>query len=210
MRKIILLILFASCIFRAQGQYTFFKAVKVYFRVNPFDRKYSAMLNNILSDTGFVKTEMIKRTDTNFFFLAGYYKRFNPFDFFTPQQTQLRVAEYEITHNDARKTNDTIIIYQLTGIAGPGEQNRISVQKELDRFHKKFRFDFSTMDKKESANGEQLMAVAYNYYIAGRSIPAMSAAWGLMPGESNYVFTITVRLKIIENFADLPKAPDEL
>jgi hypothetical protein len=205
MRKYLLSILFISFITAAQAQYTFFKAVKVYYKVNPFDRKYSAMLNNILSDTTFVKTQMIKRTDTNFFFLSGYYKRFNPFDFFVPQQTQLRIAEYEITHNDAKKTNDTIIIYQVTGIAGPGEENKTRVQKELERFNRKFRYDFSTSDTKESTT-----ASAYNYYIAGRSIPAMSAAWGIMPGENNYVFTITIRLKIIENFADLPKAPDEL
>jgi len=205
MRKFLLFILFISFISAAQAQYTFFKAVKVYYKVNPFDRKYSAMLENILFDTSFVRTQMIKRTDTNFFFMSGYYKRFNPFDFFVPQQTQLRIAEYEITLNDAKKTTDTIIIYQITGIAGPGEENKVRVQKELERFNKKFRYDFSTRDEKQGTS-----SAAYNYYIAGRSIPAMSAAWGKMPGEENYVFTITIRLKIIENFADLPKAPDEL
>jgi hypothetical protein len=210
MRKLLLLILFASFISSSQGQYTFLKAVKVFYKVNPFDRKYSAVLNNILSDTSFVKTQMVKRTDTNFFFLSGYYKRFNPFDFFYAQQTQLRVAEYEITHADAKKTNDTLIIYQISGISGPGEENKTRVQKELEKFNKKFRYDFSTMDIKETTNDGLTTAVVYNYYFAGRSIPAMSAAWGKMPGENNYVFTITLRLKIIENFADLPKAPDEL
>jgi hypothetical protein len=210
MRKLLLFILFSFFISAAQGQYTFLKAVKVYYRVNPFDRKFSAMLNNILSDTSFVKTQMVKRTDSNFFFLSGYYKRFNPFDFFNSKQTELRIAEYEITHDDAKKTNDTIIIYQVIGVAGPGEENKTRVQKELEKFNKKFRYDFSTMDKKETANGEQINSVVYNYYFAGRGIPAISAAWGKTPGDNNYVFTVTLRLKVIENFADLPKAPDEL
>jgi hypothetical protein len=53
MKKIIFILLFIP--FAANSQHSFFKAVKLYYRVNPFDRKFSVMLNNILNDTSFVK-----------------------------------------------------------------------------------------------------------------------------------------------------------
>jgi len=193
----------------AFGQATFFKAVKLYYRVNPFDRKFSVMLDNILKDTSFVKTEMKKRTDSNFFFLSGYYKRFNPFDF-SAKQTQVRLAESEIVVNESTKQNDTIIFYQVLGIAGPGEENKLKVQKELSRFHKRFNYDFSNSYYKETVSDDKVVTSAVYYYsIFGRTMPVMSVAWGRFPGEDNYVFTITLRLKVIENFAEPPKMPGE-
>lgn len=206
--KRIFLILLVSVSIGSYSQSTFFKAVKLYYRVNPFDRKFSVMLNNILKDTSFVKMEMKKRTDSNFFFLSGYYKRFNPFDF-TAIQTQVRLAESEIVVDEASKKTDTIIFYQLLGIAGPGEENKLKVQKELSRFHKRFRYDFSNSYYKQNIYDGMVISAVYYYSIEGRTMPVMSVAWGKMPGEDNYTFTVTLRLKIIENFAEPPKMPGE-
>lgn len=208
MKKTYCIFLFIVLVLTSFSQSSLEKAVKIYYRVYPFDRKYSAMLNNILSDTGYVKTEMIKRTDSNFFFLNGYYKRFNPFDF-KATQTQLRLVENEIVVADTGKLTDTIIIYQLLGIAGPGNENKLKVQKEFTKFHKRFSYDFFRDEYRESIAGGMVSAAIRNYYVMGRSIPAMTVAWGKMPEDDNYVFTITLRLKIIENFADLPKTPNE-
>ena len=206
--KRIFLILLVSVSIGSYSQSTFFKAVKLYYRVNPFDRKFSVMLNNILKDTSFVKMEMKKRTDSNFFFLSGYYKRFNPFDF-TATQTQVRLAESEIVVDEASKKTDTIIFYQLLGIAGPGEENKLKVQKELSRFHKRFSHDFSNSYYKDNVSDNMVTSAVYYYSIEGRTMPVMSVAWGKMPGEDNYTFTVTLRLKIIENFAEPPKMPGE-
>jgi hypothetical protein len=190
------------------SQYSFDKAVKLYYKVNPFDRKFSVMLNNILSDTSFVQLEMHKRTDSNFFFLSGFYKRFNPFDF-KAKQTQVRLAESEITYNDLLGTNDTIIMYQVLGLTDNGEENKAIVQKELTRFHRRFSYDFWKKEYKEAETNGVVTAGIYNYYLLGYHVPPLSAAWGKMPGENRYTFTITVRLKVKENFADIPKSPEE-
>ena len=208
MRKIVTILFLLHFALTTQGQSSFFKAVKLYYRVNPFDRKYSAMLNNILTDTGFVRLDMKKRTDSNFFFLSGYYKRFNPFDFIA-SQTQLRIAEQEILHNDSLQTLDTIINYQLLGIVNGGDESKMIVQKEVTRFHKRFSYDFASSNYNEAFSNGLVTAAVYNYFIFGRKIPAMSVAWGKMPGQEAYTFTITIRLKIIENFADLPRLPGE-
>ncbi|TMI63007.1 MAG: hypothetical protein E6H07_16545 [Bacteroidetes bacterium] len=208
MKKSFFILLFSILAINSFSQNTFFKAVKLYYRVNPFDRKFSAVLTSILGDTSFVKKDFIKRTDSNFFFLSGHYKRFNPFDF-AVTQTQLRIAETEIFFSDSVNSSDTILIYQVLGLAGPGEEAKAKVQKELSKFHKRFNYDFDRSDFKESVNNNMVTAAIINYYFFGRSIPAMSAAWGKIPGENTYTFTVSIRLKVTENFADLPKTPNE-
>jgi hypothetical protein len=159
------------------------------------------MLNNILSDTNFVKTEMKKRTDSNFFFLSGYYKRFNPFDF-TAVETQVRLAESQIAASGQYNKMDTIIFYQVLGIAGPGEEGKMKAQKEVTRFHKRFRYDFSNSYYNEGETNGIVTSGIYYYSIEGKTLPSVSVAWGKLPGEDNYTFTITLRLKVIENFAE--------
>jgi len=204
MRKILLIFLLIPVV--TNSQHSFFKAVKVYYRVNPFDRKFSVMLNNILNDTSFVKMEMEKRTDSNFFFLSGYYKHFNPFNFIAAK-TEVRLAESEIVVDEASHKTDTIIYYQILGIAGSGQENKLKVQKELKRFHDRFSLDFSnSYYKEESMEGTSGI---YYYSLEGRAMPVMSTAWGKLPGEDNYTFTITLRLKVIENFAEPPRMPGE-
>ena len=208
MKKICFIFLLSILFKTSYSQNSLVKAVKLYYRVNPFDRKFSAMLTTVLSDTGFVKMDMKKRTDSNFFFLSGYYKRFNPFDF-KATRTELRLAENEIFVADTGKLTDTIIIYQLLGVAGTGEDNKEKVRKEFEKFDKRFSYDFSHDDYKQAMSEGRLSAALRNYYVEGRKIPVMTVAWGKMPGEEYYVFSVTLRLKIIENFADLPKTPDE-
>jgi hypothetical protein len=208
MKKFCFIFLLCSLAKTSFSQNSLVKAVKLYYRVNPFDRKFSAMLTTILSDTSFVKTDMKKRTDSNFFFLSGYYKRFNPFDF-KATRTELRLAENEIVVADTGKLTDTIIIYQVLGITGTGEDNKQNVRKEFEKFNKRFSYDFFRDDYREAMSDGQVAAAIRNYYVMGRSIPAMTVAWGKMPGEEYYVISVTLRLKIIENFADLPKTPNE-
>ena len=152
---------------------------------------------------------MEKRTDSSFFFLSGYYKRFNPFDFKT-SRTEFRVAETEIAYDDTSHTIDTMIIYQVLGIAANGDEGKVIVQKEFTRFHRRFSRDFGKIDYKEmtSSNGE-ITAGIYNYFFFGFQVAPLSVAWGKMPGENSYTFTISLRIKVKENFAGLPKSPDE-
>ena len=209
MKKIIFLLLIALPNQFTFCQSSFDKVVKSYYRVNPYDRKFSAALSNILSDTGFVKMDLLKRTDSTFFFLSGYYKRFNPFDF-KPTRTELRLAETEIVYNDSLHTIDTIVIYQVLGIAENGEEGKTIVQKEFARFHRRLVRDFWRHEYKEGkSTSQEITAGIYNYFFYGYQVPPLSIAWGKMPGENRYTFTISLRIKVKENFASQPKSPEE-
>lgn len=203
---ILLLVLSNQFIF---CQTSFDKAIKLHYRVNPFDRRFSTVLTDILTDTSFVKTEMKKRTDSTFFFLSGYYKRFNPFDF-KATQTQLRMAEAEIMYSDSLQTIDTIIIYQILGLTENNAEGLAKVQKELARFHKRFSYDFWRFEYKEGKKDGVITAGIYNYFFFGFQVAPLSIAWGKMPGENSYTFAISLRLKIKENFGGFPKSPEEL
>jgi len=211
MKKIIFLVFIALPNQFAFCQSSFDKIIKSYYRVNPYDRKFSTALNNILSDTGFVKTDLLKRTDSTFFFLSGYYKRFNPFDFKT-SRTELRLAETEIvyTDKDSLQTIDTIIIFQVLAIAENGEEGKATVQKEFARFHRRYVRDFWRHEYKEGKSiNEEITAGVYNYFFYGYQVSPLSIAWGKMPGEGRYTFTISLRIKVKDNFASQPKSPEE-
>ena len=60
-----------------------------------------------------------RRTDSNFFFITGTYKNFNPFRY-APKELRLVVAEEEIIHADSLKTHDTIINLQIMGVTDTG------------------------------------------------------------------------------------------
>lgn len=208
MKKIVFLTLLALAHQTIFCQSSFDKIVKSYYRVNPYDRKFGTALNNILSDTSFIKKGMEKRTDSSFFFLSGYYKRFNPFDFKT-SRTELRLAETEIVYGDSSHTIDTIIIYQVLGIAENGDEGKATVQKEFTRFHRRFVRDFWRHEYKEGTSGGEITAGIYNYFFFGYQVSPLSVAWGKMPGENSYTFTISLRIKVKENFAAIPKSPEE-
>jgi len=208
MKKIIFILLLISSAQFSFCQSGFDKAVKLYYRVNPFDRRFSTVLKDVLSDTSFVTIEMKKRTDSTFFFLSGYYKRFNPFDFIA-SETQLRMAETEIVYNDSLHTIDTIIIYQILGLTERGAEGLAKAQKELTRFHKRFSRDFSRSEYKQGERDGVITAAIYNYFFYGLQVAPLSIAWGKMPDDDRYTFTISLRLKIKENFAAIPKSPEE-
>jgi hypothetical protein len=136
---------------------------------------------------------MSKRTDTNFFFLSGYYKHFNPFGF-TAAKTEVRLAESEIVVNESTHKTDTIIYYQLLGIAGLGEENKLKVQKELKRFHDRFNLDFSNSYYNEGTSDGVVTSGIYYYSLYGRTMPAVSVAWGKLP-EGDYTFHDHIAIK---------------
>ncbi len=208
MKKIIFIILLLVINHTVFCQSGFDKAIKLYYRVNPFDRRFSTVLTDILTDTSFVKKEMKKRTDSTLFFLNGNYKQFNPFDF-KANETQLRMGETELVYNDSLNTNDTILIYQILGLVENNAAGLAKVKKEVTRFHKRFSYDFWRFEYKEIKEDNKITAGIYNYFFLGYQVAPLSIAWGKMPGDNSYTFIISLRLKIKENFGGIPKSPEE-
>ncbi|HET6766762.1 MAG TPA: hypothetical protein VFH08_05170 [Chitinophagaceae bacterium] len=177
--------------------------LKTYFRVHPFDIRFSSFITSLQQDPWFTAETYDRRTDSSFFFLSGTYKNFNPLRYL-PKELKLVVAEEEIIHSDLLKTPDTIINLQLMGLTDTGIVYSNAVEKEFRRFHNNHEHRFSkSVHQTFDGIGE-----VYYYFLSPLSIPPVSIAWGRL--ETNqYTFTLTIRFKIKENMANFIVAPGE-
>ena len=208
MKKLIVFI-FILIAFSSYSQNPLQSLLKTYFRTHPFDMKFSSFVTSLQKDPWFTTEEYYRRTDSNFFFLSGTYKNFNPFRF-TPKELRLVVAEEEIIHADSLHTHDTIINIQLMAITDTGLGNRKPVEKEFHRFNNNQSDRFSSKTHVDSYDEEGKMAAEiYNYFIFPLSIAPVTIAWGALPESRNYAFTITIRFKLNGNNADFILAPNE-
>ncbi len=176
---------------------------KTYFRAHPFDMRFSSFVTSIQQDPWFTLEKIYRRTDSNFFFLTGSYKNFNPFRY-TPKELRLVIAEEEIIHADSLKTHDTIINLQLMGITDTGIVNMKAVEKEFKRFQNNQAGRFSSSIHETFVDGGE----GYNYFISPFLISPVTVAWGRLDTRQ-YTFTITIRFKLKENVATYILMPDE-
>ena len=202
--KKILLPVFILLFYTASSQSPIQSVSKIYFRINPFDIRFSSFVTSLQQDPWFSLEIYHRRTDSNFFFLTGTYKNFNPFRYL-PKELRLVVAEEQIIHADSLKTRDTVINLQIMGVTDTGIVNSKAVEKEFKRFHSNQadRFSGTTQGIVEGTGA------IYNYFISPFSIAPVTIAWGLL--ETNqYTFTITIRFKLKENMAAYIVAPGDL
>ena len=209
MRKILFLF-FILIVNTGHSQNPIKSALKTYFRVHPFDMKFSSFIISLQKDPWFTIEDYSRRTDTTFFYLTGTYKNFNPFRY-VPKELKLVVAEIEIIHTDSLKTHDTIMNLQLMGITDSGLAGEKMAEKEFKRFHNNHADQFSsnTYDIYQEKNGS-VIAESYNYFVSPFSIAPVTIAWGILPETNQYSFTITLRFKVKENIAIYIISPGEL
>lgn len=194
--------------FRTYSQDAVQAISKNYFRVHPFDSKFSTFILNLQRDPWFSMKEFNRRTDSTFFYLTGDYKNFNPFRF-TPTELKLIVAEEELAYSDSLKTLDTIVNLQLIGIIDTNTASSKLVEKEFKRFHQSQSKRFDDFTHK-AIGGSIVSGEISNYFIYPLSIAPVTIAWGLMPETKQYSFAITVRFKVTQNQAVYITQPGEL
>ena len=204
MSKILFYTSFMLCMcFGTKAQPPLQSVFKTYFRTHPFDMKFSSFVTSLQQDPWFSVEAYDRRTDSNFFFLTGTYKNFNPFRY-VAKELRLVVAEEKITHADSLTTRDTVVNLQLMGVTDTGIINRKIVEKEFKRFHSSQGGHFSTYTHETFRD----IGEAYNYFVSPFSISPVTIAWGRL--ETNqYTFTITIRFKLKENSATYIVAPGE-
>lgn len=182
--------------------------LKAYFRIHPFDMKFSTFILNLQKDPWFTIDEYSRRTDSTFFFLSGTYKNFNPFRY-DPEQIKLMVVEQELIHTDSLHTHDTIVNIQLMAYTDTSSVNKNAAAKEFKHFHNTQTKNFySTTYKNFDRNGATYMEME-NYFVYPFSIPPVTVAWGPLIETHQNVFTITIRFKVNENLANYIAAPGE-
>jgi len=208
MRKI-LFPLFILILSTGYSQNPIKSVLKTYFRVHPFEMKFSSFVISLQKDPWFTIENYSRRTDTTFFYLTGTYKNFNPFRYI-PKELRLIVAEMQIIHEDSLKTYDTIMNLQLMGVADSLEGKKM-VEKEFKRFHNNHADQFSsnTYNSYKSKN-DNIIAEVYNYFVSPFSIAPVTIAWGILPETNQYSFTITIRFKVKENMSIYIVSPDDL
>lgn len=207
--KKLLSIFFLFIVITGYSQNPLQKVLKTYFRAHPFDMKFSSFVTSLQKDPWFTLEEYYRRTDSNFFFLSGTYKNFNPFKT-SPKEFRLILAEEEIIHVDSLKTHDTIMNLQLMCITDTGIINSKAVKKEFDRFHSNQSNNFYSQTYNAQYDKGIKIAESYNYFIFPFQISPVTIAWGALPETRQYTFTITIRFKLKENYADMIVVPGEL
>jgi hypothetical protein len=209
MRKILFLF-FILIVNTGYSQNPIKSVLKTYFRVHPFDIKFSSFVISLQKDPWFTIEDYSRRTDTTFFYLTGTYKNFNPLRY-VPKELRLVVAEIEIIHTDSLKTHDTIMNLQLMGITDSGLVGKKMAEKEFKRFHNNHADQFSSnkYDTYQEKN-DSVIAEIYHYFVSPFSIAPVTIAWGILPETNQYSFTITIRFKVKENMSIYIVSPDDL
>jgi hypothetical protein len=98
-----------------------------------------------------------------------------------------------------------LLFYQLLGYSY-GKEGIESVKKEFIKFDRKYGKNFYTQDS-EIKNGNEIVGLAKNYFMLTSPISPISIVWAKLDELQN-VFTITIRMKVIENMAVLPVPSD--
>lgn len=208
MKKLIAIIIISIFTVSAKAQPSLMDMINHYFKANPFEQSFSSFLTSILTDHHFIREELNKRTDSNLFFLKGHYTDFMPVEM-SPVQTEIRVAEVEFNHTDSLQTPDTMIVYQLLCIADSTEKAKDQVKKEFKKFNRRYKDTFINNEYKYTTGTDGLPGMElYNYFIPFLLVSPVTAAWGKMPDNKSYVFTLTIRMKQSQNQAALIHPPD--
>lgn len=206
MRILFLSILIFFCTASVQAQNPLVPVLKTYFRTHPFDIRFSSFITSLQEDPWFTTQYFDRRTDTSFFYMSGTYKNFNPFHF-NAKEVRLTIAEDNFKHFDSLQTLDTLINIQMMGITDTILTNESLVKKEYTGFLKKYSKLFWKSNTDKNNENDLLKWELTNLFIYPYSISPISVAWGRIHETREYVFTITIRIKVKYNVAEfvLPK-----
>jgi hypothetical protein len=179
------------------------KIARDYFRSDPYIVHFSSFLNHLMNDPTLVNKTTVKRTDTTLFFFKGDYTTHNPFAF-KAKRTEIRLAEQQINLDDSIHTKDTILLYQLVGYTdGPDAIDE--VKKEFSKFERRYGKKLQNEDTPlNSENG--VTGLVRNYFFPFDRYSPLVVSWAKL-SDLQTVFTITFRIKVIENVASLPYLP---
>lgn len=194
----------STSLFAQENLYSF---TKDYFRSNPFQGEFSVFLKHLLNDPTIEQKKTIQRTDSSFFSFFGIYKSHSPF-FFKPKRVEVSLVEAPFRYADSLPVADTILIYQLMAYAGNDEKSQKEVQKEFERIHRHYNKKFSKSEQSPLSTGGIVTGSIRNYFVAYRMISPMAVAWSKLEKEEETVLILTVRIKLSENQATLPKFLD--
>jgi hypothetical protein len=141
--------------------------------------------------------------------MSGTYKNFNPFRF-PAKEVRITLAVDHFIHTDSLQTLDTIMNIQIMGITDSVLSNEKLVLKEYAGFQKKYSKIFWKNNSSKSEKGNKLKWEMTNFFLYPYSISPVSIAWGRIEETREFIFTITIRCKVIHNVAEFVLPQDGL
>jgi hypothetical protein len=177
------------------------KVVKTYFRSNPYQVHFSTFLNHLMRDPTLSNKTIKKRTDTSFFFLEGEYNTHNPYTF-KADKVEIRLVEGTVNLVDSISAPDTLLGYELLGYSY-GEKGVQAVKEEFERFQRKYGHYFSESEVSELKREGEVVGLVRNYFTSLASFSPLAISWIRLNDYQN-VFTVTFRMKVLDNLAILP------
>lgn len=202
MKKILLLFFLIIAFHRESfSQDGLFQFSKNYFRSDPFAGNFSDFIKHLLNDPAIGNKQMLHKTDTSLFYFFGTYKNHNPF-FFKPRQIEVRLQESPIQYADSLPT-DTILVYQLTAYAEPGDVGKQEVKKEFEKIHRQINKKFYTSNNKDLKTGTTVTGGVHNYFVGFASLAPVSVVWARLNGTNESVLNIILGMKTSNNQAVL-------
>lgn len=200
MKKCLLIFLFTGAVLCSRSQSPFNQVLKNYFRVHPFDMRFTTFIANLRQDPWFTIELFNLRTDTSFFLVSGTYKNYNPFHF-PAKEVRLIVAEDEYRYGDSSNAVDTIINLQMMGIIDTGADNKKEVLREFNRFHNRTeKLFYDSQCEPFISEGIEVAGIC-DYYLIPNIVPPLTTVWGKLQDHDLLTFTIIIRFKLSENIA---------
>jgi hypothetical protein len=179
-----------------------------YFKTVPYNKSFSAFLQEVINDPELQDKKVSRRTDTTFFYVSGVYQRYNPF-LYRPTKVKLIIAESEFTYSDTSQYRDTVVYYQMVVTTDTTEKAKQFVQKEYNRLLRKAGRSFTHQTYGLGQNNSAEEGEITNSFIAPFAVSPLTFAWGRETTTHEYAFSLSFRMKVNENRAGMVTLPQE-
>lgn len=182
-----------------QAQANFARAVKEYYRVNPFHGNFSSFVKALSTDSLLLKKELYRQTDTTGYFLRGEYRVFNPYSI---NANKVDMLFYENAYKSKSRVLFTFYTYQITAYFPDTELARRAVLKDYQKLVKKFRRDLHDTQRqslKGYNNIEDGEITTFN--DSGSPLDPVLVSWQTLEKTSQLGLTIILRLEQVKNYA---------
>lgn len=198
MNKILFFCLLFSS-FESYSQEQYFKVVKEYFRVNPYEGSYSGFVNAVITDPELTNIKITKKSQDSLFSVNGDYQKFVPFRFH-PRKVEIMLSERTLLSQQA--LTDTIIGYQISGNFDYSEKNLQYIQKEYNSICKKLNKAFNSKEEVDLNTISGIKAgKAAHYFWTSLTISPITVSWYQKTNSNELVLLIFLRLKYVNNKA---------
>ncbi len=163
-------------------------------------------LEHLLRDPDILDKKIQHRTSTQLFSFTGRYKKYSKF-FFVPDSVRINLQEITVPKGDDMSQLDTIMVYQITAYAKPGDKGQRDVAKEWEKIKKVWSKRFFDREEEDAGKDNGGQGKYLHLFLPQFSLSPLTIGYRNIPGDTiKPVLSITLRLKQQEDYVNLPGA----